>query len=211
MSGLLRKVFVLKPSYGASFAAPPIATRVPAMAPMIAFLRVSPITIISYVGDYIILTHTTLWERLLPLLTHILLKMSLPPLVLDEDESFSMQANVTTPGPQSIVLRGYITQRRPDGLYIASLLPQLFFGADGSQLSTWRQNLTGTGEQTILSRSGGLPTLPREELYWRRVGNDIAAPAKVETVESLSVSLMPLLVGVVAAGVILWAVSPKRG
>ena len=111
--------------------------------------------------------------------------MSLPPLVLDEDESFSMQANVTTPGPQTVVLRGYITQRRSDGLYAAPLLPQLFYGQDGTQLSTWRQNLTGTGEQTILSRSGGLPTIPREELYWRRVGNGIAAPARVEEVESL--------------------------
>jgi len=132
--------------------------------------------------------------------------MSLPPLVLDEDESFSMQANVTTPGPQTVVLRGYITQRRSDGLYAAPLLPQLFYGQDGTQLSTWRQNLTGTGEQTILSRSGGLPTIPREELYWRRVGNGIAAPARVEEVESLSISLTPLLVGVVAAGILLWAV-----
>ena len=132
--------------------------------------------------------------------------MSLPPLVLDEDESFSMQANVTTPGPQTVVLRGYITQRRSDGLYAAPLLPQLFYGQDGTQLSTWRQNLTGTGEQTILSRSGGLPTIPREELYWRRVGNDIAAPVMVEEVESLSISLTPLLVGVVAAGILLWAV-----
>ena len=137
--------------------------------------------------------------------------MSLPPLVLDEDESFNLTANVISPGLQSVVLRGYLTQRRPDGLYIAPLLPQLFYGQSGSQLSTWRQNLTGTGEQTILSRSGGLPTLPREELYWRRVSNDIAAPAKIETAESLSVSLTPLLVGVVAAGVILWALSPKRG
>ena len=132
--------------------------------------------------------------------------MSLPPVVLDEDESFSMQANVTTPGPQTVVLRGYITQRRSDGLYAAPLLPQLFYGQDGTQLSTWRQNLTGTGEQTILSRSGGLPTIPREELYWRRVGNDIAAPARVEEVESLSISLTPLRVGVVAAGILLWAV-----
>ncbi|GAG95059.1 unnamed protein product, partial [marine sediment metagenome] len=28
-------------------------------------------------------------------------------LMLDWDESFSMQANVTSPGPQRIVLRGY--------------------------------------------------------------------------------------------------------
>ena len=88
-----------------------------------------------------------------------------------------MQANVTSPGPQRIVLRGYITERRPDGLYAATLLPQLFYGQDGTQLTSWRQNLTGTGEQTILSRSGGLPSIPKEELYWRRIGNAVRAPA----------------------------------
>ena len=97
--------------------------------------------------------------------------------MLDWDESFSMQANVTSPGPQRIALRGYITERRPDGLYAASLLPQLFYGADGTQLTTWRQNLTGTGSQTILSRSGGQPSIPKEELYWRRIGNAVRAPA----------------------------------
>ncbi|GAH30536.1 unnamed protein product, partial [marine sediment metagenome] len=60
-------------------------------------------------------------------------------LMLDWDESFSMQANVTSPGPQRIVLRGYVTERRPDGLYAAPLLPQLFYGADGTQLTSWRQ------------------------------------------------------------------------
>jgi len=90
-----------------------------------------------------------------------------------------MQANVTNPGPQRIALRGYITERRPDGLYAAPLLPQLFYGADGTQLSTWRQNISGTGSQTILSRSGGQPSIPKEELYWRRVGNTVSAPVGV--------------------------------
>jgi len=99
--------------------------------------------------------------------------------MLDWDESFSMKANVTNPGPQRIALRGYITERRPDGMYAASLLPQLFYGADGTQLSTWRQNISGTGEQTILSRSGGQPSIPKEELYWRRVGNMVSAPVGV--------------------------------
>ena len=107
------------------------------------------------------------------------MKMSL---MLDWDENFSMQANVTSPGPQRIALRGYITERRPDGLYAASLLPQLFYGADGTQLTSWRQNLTGTGEQTILSRSGGQPSIPKEELYWRRVGNAVGFPVGVYSV-----------------------------
>lgn len=114
-------------------------------------------------------------------------------LLLDWDEYFSMQANVTSPGPQRIALSGYITERRPDGLYAAPLLPQLFYGADGVQLTTWRQNLTGTGEQTILSRSGGLPSIPKEELYWRRVGNEVRAPVGVYSVgQKIPGSLQPL-------------------
>lgn len=100
-------------------------------------------------------------------------------LMLDKDESFSLSANVTSPGYQRVVLRGYITERRPDGLYAASLLPQLFFGADGAQLTTWRQYISGTGSQTILSRSAGSPMVPREELFWRKI-SDLREPVKVE-------------------------------
>jgi len=114
-------------------------------------------------------------------------------LMLDWDESFSMQANVTSPGYQGIVLRGYITERRPGGLYAAPLLPQLFYGADGTQLSTWRQYISGTGSQTILSRSGGQPSIPKEELYWRRIGNAVVAPMGVYSVgQKILGSLMPL-------------------
>lgn len=118
------------------------------------------------------------------------MKMSL---MLDWDESFSMTANVTSPGYQRVALRGYITERRPDGLYAAPLLPQLFFGADGNQLSSWRQNISGTGSQTLLSRSGGLPSIPKEELYWRRVGNAVRAPVGVYSVgQKIPGSLWPL-------------------
>ncbi len=116
------------------------------------------------------------------------MKMSL---VLDKDESFSMQANITSPGPQRVVLRGFITERRSDGLYAAPLLPQLFFGADGTQLTTWRQNITGTGAQTILSRSAGSPMVPREDLFWRKVSDFEREPAKVE-VAPLEVPLILL-------------------
>ena len=118
------------------------------------------------------------------------MKMSLR---LDWDESFSMQANVTSPGPQRIVLRGYITERRPDGLYAAPLLPQLFYGADGKQLTSWRQYISGTGSQTILSRSGGQPSIPKEQLYWRRVGNAVSVPAGVYSVgRKIPGSLQPI-------------------
>jgi len=114
-------------------------------------------------------------------------------LMLDWDESFSMQTNVTSPGPQRIVLRGYVTERRTDGLYAAPLLPQLFYGADGTQLTSWSQYLSGTGSQTILSRSGGQPSIPKEELYWRRVGNTVSAPVGVYSVgQRIPGSLQPL-------------------
>lgn len=114
-------------------------------------------------------------------------------LMLDWDESFSMQANVTSPGPQRMVLRGYITERRPDGLYAAPLLPQLFYGADGAQLTSWRQYISGTGSQTILSRSGGQPSIPKEELFWRRIGNMVAPRVGVYSVgQKMPGSLAPL-------------------
>jgi len=114
-------------------------------------------------------------------------------LMLDWDEFFSMQANVTSPGPQRIALRGYITERRPGGLYAAPLLPQLFYGADGTQLTSWRQYIPGTGSQTILSRSGGQPSIPKEQLYWRRVGNRVSAPVGVySTGQKIPGSLQPL-------------------
>jgi len=113
--------------------------------------------------------------------------------MLDWDEFFSMQANVTSPGPQRIALRGYITERRPGGLYAAPLLPQLFYGADGTQLTSWRQYIPGTGSQTILSRSGGQPSIPKEQLYWRRVGNRVSAPVGVySTGQKIPGSLQPL-------------------
>lgn len=115
------------------------------------------------------------------------------PLMLDWDEFFSMQANVTSPGPQRIALRGYITERRPDGLYAAHLLPQLFYGADGTQLTSWRQYLPTAGSQTILSRSGGQPSIPKEELYWRRIGNMVSAPVGVySTGQKIPGSMWPL-------------------
>ena len=126
------------------------------------------------------------------------MKMSL---ILDKDESFNLTANVTSQGPQSIVLRGFITERRPDGLYAAPLLPQLFFGADGTPLTTWRQNISGTGSQTILSRSAGSPMLPREELFWRKISDFKRELTKVEGVPLevpplLLISVLALIGGI---------------
>ncbi len=100
-------------------------------------------------------------------------------LMLDKDESFSLSANVTSPGYQRVVLRGYLMETRSDGVYVASLIPALFYGHSGTQLSTWRQYISGTGSQTILSRSAGSPMVPREELFWRKI-SDFKEPVKVE-------------------------------
>jgi len=91
-------------------------------------------------------------------------------LYLDEDESFSLTAYVDSLGEQRIALTGYLVSRRSDGTYVAPLIPDLFYGVNGNQLQhSWRQDFTATGSQVILSRSGGLPKVPREDLYWRKV------------------------------------------
>lgn len=104
-------------------------------------------------------------------------------LMLEEDEFFSMSAYVDSLGEQRIALSGYLVEHRGDGTYVAPLIPQLFYGVNGIQLQTWRQNFTVTGDQVILSRSSGLPKVPREELYWRKVKE--AEQPKVEQPVSL--------------------------
>lgn len=88
---------------------------------------------------------------------------------LDEDESFSLQGYFEAPGYIRTPLSGYLVQHRSDGVYAAPLLPQLFYGASGAQLQTWRQHIPTAGSQVFLSRSGGEPSLPREELAWRKI------------------------------------------
>jgi hypothetical protein len=90
-------------------------------------------------------------------------------LILDKDESFSMSAYVESPGYQRVLLSGYLLERRADGAYVAPLIPQLFYGVNGTQLQTWQQYLSTVGNQVILSRSGGQPSVPREDLYWRKI------------------------------------------
>ena len=91
--------------------------------------------------------------------------------VLDWDDSFSLDAFVLTPGPQTTIVRGMITELRPDGVYGTPFLPALFYGQDGKPLQTLSQNLTGTGNQTILTRSGGQPNVPRQDLFWRKISD----------------------------------------
>lgn len=113
-------------------------------------------------------------------------------LLLEEDQSFQLSGYVESPGYVRIVPRGYIVQRRGEEVYVAPLIPQLFYGASGEQLRTWRQYVSSAGEQVLLSRrAGGYPEVPREELYWRRV------PLKAEAVEAEAVAapdMTPLLI-----------------
>ena len=126
-------------------------------------------------------------------------------LVLDEDTPVSMQVYATSPGYQSVVVRGMMTKEEGGSVYATPLLPSMFYGADGTQLGgSWRQYLPSAGSQTILSRSGGLPKLPPdEELFWRKV----SGPPQVQpepVVRGAAVSPLPALVVVVVAGAILW-------
>ena len=121
--------------------------------------------------------------------------------MLDEDESFSMSAYVTSTGPQRTVLTGYLVSRRPDGMYIAPIIPQLFYGADGTQLQTWRQDITTTGNQVIISRAAGSPNVPKQELYWRKVQDTKTAESPTQVSKPLATdynSLITSLVGMFA-------------
>ena len=129
--------------------------------------------------------------------------------ILDEDQSFSLTANVLTPGEQSLVLKGYITQRRSDGLYAAPLIPQLFYGVTGAQLGpSWRQYLPAAGEQVILSRSGGYPEVPMEELAWRKVSDQEVSRLEAAPVEGILwdwvVVGLSFLGLAVLAGIVIW-------
>ena len=128
-------------------------------------------------------------------------------LMLDEDDSFSISANVTSPGPQRTILQGYLVSRRSDGVYVAPLIPQLFYGASGSQLQTWRQNITTTGNQVIISRvAGGLPNVPKQELYWRKVQDPQTAEVTSQVSKPLETdytSLITALVGLIAGIVVI--------
>lgn len=132
-------------------------------------------------------------------------------LVLNEDEFFSMEANVTTPGYQTVALSGYLVERRADGTYVAPLIPQLFYGADGNQLgASWRQDIPTAGSQVILSRSGGQPSVPREELYWRKVSEDHVEKEEVKAVQPTQAMVIPswvipvAILGVIVGGFIIY-------
>lgn len=135
-------------------------------------------------------------------------------LVLDENEDFSMNVNVDVAGDQRIAVTGYLQRTKPDGLYVTPLIPELFFGADGQQLQTWLQNLH-VGEQVVLSRSGGNPRVPDNELLWTKsVSNQppvpipIKAPITVMRVEPavqstvLAIEPFPLMYIVVPIAII---------
>ena len=128
-------------------------------------------------------------------------------LYLLEDEFFSMSAYVESLGFQRIGLTGYLVQHRSDGTYVAPLIPQLFFGVNGNQLQTWRQEFTATGDQVILSRSGGLPKVPRQELYWRKVSNGTMKKEEIQLVEVPVIPswVIPVgILGVIAIGYFLY-------
>lgn len=132
---------------------------------------------------------------------------------IPEDESFSLTANVESLGYQRIALRGYLVSRRSDGTYIASLLPSMFYGADGTQLTSWRQNLTTAGSQVILSRTaGGYPKVPKQDIYWRKVAEpEVAEEEVVAEVPTVALPEIPwpTVALVLGAGVILYLVLKK--
>jgi len=131
--------------------------------------------------------------------------------MIPEEESFSLTAYVESPGYVSIIPRGYLVSRRQSETWIAPLIPQLFYGASGEQLRTWRQYISAVGEQVILSRVGGKPEVPREELFWRRVPTKEEAVGVAEEVVERAVTevfaapdLRPLLILGAIFAILVW-------
>lgn len=125
---------------------------------------------------------------------------------LDEDESFSLTAYAQSPGYQSAVLQGYLVSRRSDGTYVAPLVPALFYGADGQPLNhSWRQYIPTAGSQIILSRSGGQPKVPREELAWKKVSTRVESKASqpIATAQTQKLQTGTLTVTLLTAGAII--------
>lgn len=93
--------------------------------------------------------------------------------MIPEEGSFSLSAYVATPGYQTIIPKGFLLSRRQGEVWIAPLIPQLFYGVTSEQLGpSWRQYLPEAGEHVILSRVAGKPEVPREELYWRKISEE---------------------------------------
>jgi hypothetical protein len=113
--------------------------------------------------------------------------------------SFTLWGYVESPGYQTIIPQGYVSEVRNGETWIAPLIPELFYGADGSQLQhTWRQDLTSTGEQMILSRVGGKPEVPREQLYWVRLrGAEAEKPAEAPAAPTAA---LPSKLGLILGG-----------
>jgi hypothetical protein len=138
-------------------------------------------------------------------------------LILNENEDFSLSAHIDTAGHQRIEVTGYLERRRPDGIYRTPLIPDLFFGADGTQLDTWDQDLT-VGDHIVLSRSGGNPRVPDDELNWRKVSEAPQRPSPQPVVvqapvRTMAIDMNTLILGVVgsiiAAGVLYYIFRKK--
>lgn len=96
-------------------------------------------------------------------------------LILDEKEDFTMDATVEADGYQRIMVTGYLERHKADGVYRTPIVPQMFFGADGQQLTTWRQYLK-KGNYVVLSRDSGNPVVLEKDLSWRKVSNSAPTP-----------------------------------
>jgi LPXTG-motif cell wall-anchored protein len=140
--------------------------------------------------------------------------------VLDEKEDFSLTAHIDSDGLQRIVVEGYLERRRPDGVYHTALIPDLFYGADGTQLQgSWSQNLTA-GDHVVLRRDSGNPRVPDDELNWHKVSTEqrpqrpTTPTAPTQTVSTLAVDtntiIMVAVGGIIALAALYLLFRKKR-
>lgn len=100
------------------------------------------------------------------------------PVVVQEEEYFSLSGYVEAPGYITYIPRGYFVRRRGTITYIARFQPWMFYGAGGQRLGSWRQFIGKAGEHVLLERRGGRPRIP--SMYWRAVARERRLDEAVE-------------------------------
>jgi len=116
--------------------------------------------------------------------------------------SFSLTAYVESPGWARVIPKGYVYEKRAGQVYVAPLIPQLFYGVDGTQLRTWRQYIPRTGSVVILRRVAGEPQVPRERLYWVKLKPEEAKELGLNP--DIGHFMLGLAVGAFFLGAFIW-------
>ena len=78
----------------------------------------------------------------------------------------------------------------------------MFLGASGEPLTSWRQWIGSSGEQTIISKPAGDLLVPRDEIYWRKIRESVTVKAKEVKFDTKNLWIIVPIVAI--AGILLY-------